>query len=138
MAEKTGEVPYCILTTAKFSANDNNKINLSNCAASIGGTLSATNQSGIVISGIGTTAVFNCNSPNSYGTCSPVPVSVQDPVPNLPNPIGPTKNIDGSTLVTLPHTNCTNSSCIPAIYTGGEADLNALTTLRAGPFKLDD
>ena len=132
LAAKTGEVPSCIVTTANFSANGTNKINLNNCAASIGGTLSTTNQSGIVISGIGTTTVFNGNNPNNCGACNPVPVSVQGPVPNLPNPTVPTKNIDGSTLPTLPYTSCTNSSCIPAIYTGGKVVLNAATTLRTG------
>jgi hypothetical protein len=125
-------VPSCIVTTANFSANGTNKINLNNCAASIGGTLSTTNQSGIVISGIGSTTVFNGNNPNNCGACNPVPVSVQGPVPNLPNPVIPTKNIDGSTLPTLPYTSCTNSSCIPAIYSGGKVVLNAATTLASG------
>ncbi len=138
LAAKTGEAPSCIVTTAKFSANGTNKINLNNCAASIGGTLETTNQSGIVIAGVGTTTVFNGNSPNDCGACDPAPLSSQGPIPNLPSSTFPVRNIDGSPLLTLPYTSCTNSSCIPAIYSGGMVVLTSATTLATGYYIFSD
>ena len=132
VAAKTGQVPSCIMTTQNFSANGTNTVALNNCAASIGGTLNTTNKSGITINGLGSTTVFNGNSPNQCGGCNPAPVGVTSQVPILPNPIIPTVNLNGSNLATLPYTSCTNSSCIPAIYTGGKVTLNTATTLATG------
>ena len=126
------KVSSCIITTADFRANGTNIVNLNNCAASIGGNLSSTNQSGINISGAGSITVFNGNSPNNCGSCSPLPVGVSSQLPDLPSSAIPTKNINGTALTTLPYTSCTNSSCIPAIYTGGVVTLNANTTLQTG------
>ena len=132
LAAKTGEVPSCIVTTANFSANGNDVIKLNNCAVSVGGNLSSSRQTGIEISGPGNITVFNGNSPSGCPACKPEPVSVQGPIPNIPTPAFPTQNIDGSPLPTLPYTSCTVSSCIPAIYTGGQVNLNQATTLASG------
>ena len=132
VAAKTGQVPSCILTTQNFQANGTNIVTLNNCAASIGGTLTSTNKSGINITGLGGTTVFNGNSPSQCGNCNPTPVGVSGQIPSLPNPAIPTTNLNGSSLATLPYTSCTNSSCVPAIYTGGKVTLNAATTLASG------
>lgn len=125
-------LPSCIVTTSNFRANGTNIVNLNNCAASIGGNLSSTNQSGIAITGAGSITVFNGNSPNNCGNCSPNPVGISTPLPDLPSSAIPTKNINGTALPTLPYSSCTNSSCIPAIYTGGVVTLKANTTLQSG------
>jgi Putative Flp pilus-assembly TadE/G-like len=132
VAAKPRNVPSCMITTQNFSANGTNIVNLNNCAASIGGTLNTTNQSGIGITGKGTTTVFNGNSTTNCGGCNPQPVGQPGAVPDLPSPTVPTKNINGSTLATLPYTSCTNSSCVPAIYTGGVVSLSSATTLSSG------
>ena len=132
VAGRQDVLPSCIITTASFSANGNNQVALNNCAASIGGTLSTTNKAGIDITGAGKITVFNGNSPNQCGSCTPTPVGDPGPIPDLPNPAIPTKNINGATLATLPYTLCTNSSCVPAIYTGGVVTLNAATVLQSG------
>jgi Flp pilus assembly protein TadG len=132
VAAKTGQVPSCMLTTQDFSANGTNVVTLNNCAASIGGTLTSTNKSGISITGLGGTTVFNGNSPSQCGNCNPTPVGLSGQIPSLPSPVIPTTNLNGSSLATLPYTSCTNSSCVPAIYTGGKVTLNAATTLATG------
>lgn len=132
VAGRQNILPSCIVTTADFSANGNNQVSLTNCAASIGGNLSTTNKAGIDITGAGKITVFNGNSPNQCGSCTPAPVGVAGPVPDLPNPSIPSKNINGTALATLPFTSCTNSSCLPAIYTGGRVTLNAATVLQSG------
>jgi len=134
VAGKNGNVPSCIVTTGNLSANGTNQVNLNNCAASIGGTLSSTSKSGITINGIGKIVVFNGGNPNLCGTCSPQPVSVSTAIPSLPSSVFPTTNLNGATLATLPYTACTNSSCVPAIYTGGKVTLNASTTLQTGNY----
>ena len=134
VAGRNGNIPSCIITTAQFSANGTNRIMLNNCAASIGGTLQTTNQSGISIAGIGGITVFNGNSPNQCGNCSPAPVGVTSAIPELPSSIIPTQNLNGQPLVTLPYTACTNSSCVPAIYTGGVVTLSSSTTLQTGNY----
>jgi Flp pilus assembly protein TadG len=132
VAAKTGQVPSCVMTTQNFSANGTNTIALNNCAASIGGTLSTTNKSGITINGLGSTTVFNGNSTKQCGACNPVPVGVAGQIPSLPSPVIPATNLNGSSLATLPYTSCTNSSCVPAIYTGGIVTLKSTTTLASG------
>lgn len=132
VAAQTGQVPSCMVTTQNFSANGTNIVTLNNCAASIGGTLTSTNKSGINITGLGSTKVFNGNSPNQCGNCNPTPVGVATQIPSLPSPLIPTTNLNGSILATLPYTSCTNSSCVPAIYTGGKVTLNTATTLTSG------
>jgi hypothetical protein len=134
VAGKNGDVPSCITTTGNLSANGTNQVNLNNCAASIGGTLSSTNKSGITINGVGKIVVFNGGNPNKCGTCTPQPISVATPIPNLPSSVFPTTNLNGTPLVTLPYTACTNSFCVPAIYTGGKVSLNASTTLQTGNY----
>lgn len=134
IAGKNGNIPSCIITTGNFSANGNNQVGLNNCAASIGGSLSSTNKAGITIAGLGTINVFNGGNPNQCGTCTPNPVSVSTPIPDLPSSTFPTTNLNGVALTTLPYTSCKNSSCIPAIYTGGQVTLNASTTLQTGNY----
>lgn len=134
LAAKIGEVPSCIVTTQDFNANGNNLVHLNNCSASIGGNLSTTNKSGIAIAGLGTTMIFNGNSPTGCGGCTPSPKGVLGQLPDLPVTVIPTKNLNGLTLMTLPYTSCTNSSCVPAIYTGGKVVLNTATTLTSGVY----
>ena len=133
LAAKTGEVPSCIITTDSFRIVGTNTVTLTNCSASIGGSLSSNNnKSGIAIKGLGETTVFNGNTPDGCPGCSPQPKGVAGQIPSLPNPAFPTKNLDGSNLPILPYTSCRNSSCIPAIYTGGQVKLSAATTLASG------
>jgi hypothetical protein len=132
IAGKNGNIPSCIITTGNLSANGNNQLNLNNCATSIGGTLNTTNKAGITITGQGSITVFNGGNPNQCGTCSPQPVSVNTPIPNLPLSTFPSLNLNGVALPNLPYTACTNSSCIPAIYSGGQVTLKANTVLQTG------
>ncbi len=134
VAGKNGNVPSCIITTGNFSANGNNQVNLNNCASSIGGTLSTTNKAGITIAGQGSITVFNGGNATQCGTCSPQPVSVNTPIPNLPSSVFPSLNLNGVVLPNLPYTACTNSSCVPAIYSGGKVTLNANTVLQTGNY----
>ena len=134
VAGRNGDIPSCVVTTAQFSANGTNQIALNNCSASIGGTLQTTNQSGISIAGMGSITVFNGNNPNQCGNCSPDPVGVSTSIPDLPSSTIPTLNLNGLPLATLPYTACTNSSCIPAIYTGGVVTLTTATTLQTGNY----
>ena len=138
VAAKTGQVPSCVTTTQNFYANGSDIIALNNCSASIGGALTTNKKAGFNITGIGATTVFNGNNPNQCGNCNPDPVGVQGPIQNLPSPIIPTKNLDGYALATLPYTSCTNSSCIPAIYTGGKVVLSTATTLNSGYYVFNE
>lgn len=126
--------PSCFVTTSNFSANGSNQITLNDCGATIGGTLSTTNSSGIKITGTGNTTVYNGNSPNGCGTCTPAPIGVAGAIPTLPSPTIPTKNLNGVALATLPYTSCTNSSCVPAIYTGGQVTLASNTIFQSGVY----
>ena len=134
VAGKNGNVPSCIITTGNFSANGNNQVGLNNCASSIGGTLSSTNKAGITVTGQGSITVFNNGNPNQCGTCTPQPVSVNTPIPNLPSATFPSLNLNGVALPNLPYTACTNSSCVPAIYSGGQVTLKANTVLQTGNY----
>ena len=133
-AGKVNAIASCVITTSNFSANGTNHVQLNSCSASIAGILSSTNQSGINISGPGNITVFNGNSPDLCGNCSPHPISTLKPLPVIPSNAIPTTNIDGSVLPTLSYKNCTNSSCIPAIYTGGQVTLKSNTVLRTGNY----
>lgn len=133
-AGKVNPVASCVITTSNFSANGTNQVQLNNCSASIAGILSSTNQSGINITGSGNITVFNGNSPDLCGNCHPHPISTLKPLPQIPSNILPTTNLDGSLLPTLSYKNCTNSSCVPAIYTGGKVTLQSNTILRTGNY----
>ena len=134
IAGKNGNIPSCIITIGDFRANGNNQVILNNCASSIGGSLSSTNKSGINISGQGSITVFNGGNPNQCGNCNPLPKSVATPIPNLPSSIFPTLNINGAVLPSLPYTACTNSSCVPGIYSGGQVILKSDTVLSSGNY----
>ena len=135
VASNNGNVPSCLITMGNFSANGTNQATLNNCAASIGGSLSTTNKSGITVNNLGNINVFNGGSASGCGQCTPTPVSVPGPIPNLPNSTFPTNNIGGAPLVALDYTQCTNSSCVPAIYSGTQpVMLTADTTLATGNY----
>ncbi|SMC30837.1 pilus assembly protein TadG-related protein [Polynucleobacter kasalickyi] len=101
--------PACLVTIAGFTINGTNIANLNNCSAAIGRNLQATNQSKIVISGTGSTSVFNGGSINC-NSCSPTPVSKSGTLPTLPVVNIPT----GLSPVVDP--TCSNHICQPGIY----------------------
>lgn len=128
-------LPSCMITTSYFSSNGTNRVSLNNCAASIGGTLSASGQSGITITNSGSITVFNGNPINNCPYCSPAPTSSQNQLPQIPASTFPTTNLDGTPLPTRSYNQCTSPiTCIPAIYTGQQVSLNFDGQLQSGNY----
>ena len=135
IARNHSNVPSCLITTGNFSANGNNAATLNNCSASIGGSLSTTQNGKIIVQNFGGINVFNGGSASGCTNCSPTPVSVSGPIPNLPSSTFPTTNIGGASLPELDYTKCTDSQCVPGIYSGvGPVTLTSDTTLKTGNY----
>jgi len=135
IAGRNARAPSCVTTLSSFNANGGNIMTLTNCSADIGGALSSTNNSGIqVASGsIGSISVYNSNSPDQCGNCSPAPIGLASPLPSLPSAAIPTKNMDGQPLVVRSGSSCTSGICQPGIYSS-LVKLNGATTFASGNY----
>lgn len=118
IAGRNARAPSCVTTLSSFNANGGNIMTLSNCSADVGGSLSSTNQSGIqVASGsTGSISVYNSNSPDQCGNCSPAPIGLTSPLPSLPSSTIPATNLDGQPLVVRSGSSCSSGTCQPGIY----------------------
>jgi hypothetical protein len=135
IAGRNARAPSCITTLSGFSANGTNMMTLNNCSADIGGSLTSTNKSGIqVASGAtGNISVYNGNSPDQCGNCSPQPVGLASSLPSLPSPTIPTTNLDGSALVVRSGSTCTSGTCQPGIYSSN-VKLDGNTNFASGNY----
>ena len=135
IAGRNSQAPSCVTTLNSFNANGGNIMTLTNCSADIGGALSSTNNSGIqVASGSnGSISVYNSNSPDQCGNCSPAPIGLASPLPSLPSATTPTKNLDGQPLVIRSGSSCTSGTCQPGIY-NSLVKLSGATTFASGNY----
>ncbi|WP_286281757.1 pilus assembly protein TadG-related protein [Polynucleobacter sp. HIN8] len=101
--------PDCLVTRAGFQINGTNIASLNNCSAAIGGSLQATNQSKITITGSGTIDVYN-NGAINCPSCSPTPTPKSSAFPSLPSLSIP------SGLAVVADSTCANRYCQPGIY----------------------
>jgi hypothetical protein len=144
LAARIGKGPSCIVTTGSQTKDfklNSGFITLSNCdVSSSGDFISAGTGAGI---NGGSVTVFNGNQcdirrnpddPKPPTDCR----TVSEPLPQIPSPVMPTINIDGTPLKALDYRQCNNLSCVPAIYTGGKVELTDTTTLASGYYIFKD
>lgn len=101
--------PDCLVTLSGFRINGTNTANLNNCSAVIGGSLNATNQAKIAVTGSGDIEVYN-NGSIKCPACEPTPTSKSGSMPTLPVLSIPS----GLQVVSDP--TCSNRYCRPGIY----------------------
>jgi hypothetical protein len=139
VAANIGKGPSCIITTGKspldFKLNSG-FINLTNCDVSSSGDFRSDGTNAGIKGG--TVTVFNGNQCKITSGSSTDCKTVSEPLPQIPSPVIPTVNIDGTKLQTLDFRQCTNISCVPAIYTGGKVELKDTTTLASGYYVFND
>lgn len=135
IAGRRARLPSCITTLSGFRSNGSNIMSLNNCSADIGGQLQGTNQSGIqVTSGsTGSITVYNGNTTDDCGNCSPAPVGLASPLPSLPSQVIPTTNLDGQPLQVRSASSCTSGTCQPGIY-NSPVKLTGATVFASGNY----
>ena len=129
-AGNLNNAPSCLTTTEDFSINGNNTITLTNCSAAIGGTFYPKNQnkSGIVVSGLGGTTIYNTSTVPACDACNPQPIANTAPLP-----IQPTYNAPSMPVAAAP--DCSGATCIytPGSY-AAKVTLTKPTTFSAGTY----
>ncbi len=85
VAGKNKAGPACVVDETNFSTNGNNAVTLNNCSAAIGGNLSTTAKSGIVINpNSGASIILYNGHSTSCNSCSPAPIGSTGPMATPP------------------------------------------------------
>jgi len=105
--------PTCLTTIDSFLINGFNTAFLANCSAVVGGSFSSTNSSGIRISGVGDTTVFNTSVAPDCNSNSPCPIANPSSLPEQKKYPVPSNLSTSSTNTTC----ASNGVCEAGIYT---------------------
>lgn len=129
IAGNVGGGASCITVIQDFYINGNNTASITNCSANIGGSFSSTNSSGILITGSGTTTVFNTSNIPSCNSNSPCPIASPSPLPvtkAFPVPSGLSTSTTNTTCATT-------GVCTAGIYTS-KVTLQTTTKFGVGTY----
>lgn len=137
VAGRNAPVASCITTLNTLRLNGSDVMTLTNCSADLGHGFDprTTSSSGIQVAqgSMGSITVYNGADPSLCEACMPTPVSVSGALPQLPVQTIPTKDLDGSALVSRAAKDCQSGTCLPGIYTG-KVTLKGTTTLNSGNY----